>query len=132
MTTEAKIQVLCVDDEPMLLDLTKTFLERGGEVEVEICDDSGQALHKVRDNSYDVIVSDYQMPGLDGISFLKAIRSMGIEIPFVVFTGRGRESVAMEALNNGADFYLHKGGDPRSQFAELNNVINLLYSRRRS
>ncbi|MDD3399199.1 MAG: PAS domain-containing protein [Candidatus Methanomethylophilaceae archaeon] len=132
MTTEAKIQVLCVDDEPMLLDLTKTFLEREGGVEVEICDDSGQALRKVRDNSYDVIVSDYQMPGLDGISFLKAIRSMGIEIPFVVFTGRGRESVAMEALNNGADFYLHKGGDPRSQFAELNNVINLLYSRRRS
>lgn len=132
MSSETKIQVLCVDDEPMLLDLTKTYLEKGGSIEVDTCEDANQALDRLERHDYDIVISDYQMPGIDGIKLLKSIRALDIDVPFVVFTGRGRETVAMEALNNGADFYLQKGGDPQSQFAELVNVINLLYSRRRS
>ncbi|MFW5928045.1 MAG: PAS domain S-box protein, partial [Thermoplasmatota archaeon] len=45
-------------------------------------------------------------------------------IPFIVFTGKGREAVAMEALNLGADRYLHKGGDPRSQYGILAQAIS--------
>ena len=64
---------------------------------------------------YEVIVSDYQMPGMNGIEFLKRLRSQLGHIPFILFTGRGREEVAIEALNCGADFYLQKGGDPFRQ-----------------
>ena len=132
MSSETKIQVLCVDDEPMLLDLTKTYLEKSGSIEVDTCEDANLALDKLEKHDYDIVISDYQMPGIDGIKLLKSIRALDIDVPFVVFTGRGRETVAIEALNNGADFYLQKGGDPRSQFAELSNVINVLHSRRRS
>ena len=53
----------------------------------------------------DVIVSDYQLPDMDGITLLKTLRNTGSRIPFIVFTGRSREQVVIEALNNGADFF---------------------------
>jgi len=78
---------------------------------------------------YDVIISDYEMTGLNGVAFLRRLRSSGDRTPFILFTGRGREVVAIEALNSGADFYLQKGGDPKSQFAELVNMIRHLMQR---
>jgi len=132
MTSVAKINVLYVDDEPLLLDLTKTYLEQGGDINVVTCDDSRKALLSALSTEYDVMVSDYQMPEMDGIELLKKVKEDRSDLPFIIFTGRGREEVAINALNNGADFYLQKGGDPRSQFAELANVIKVLHTRRTS
>jgi len=72
------------------------------------------------------------MPGMDGIEFLKQIRSSGNSIPFIIFTGRGREEVVIEAINSGADFYLQKGGDPNSQFAELSHKVKIAVERKRA
>jgi CheY-like chemotaxis protein len=72
---------------------------------------------------FDAVISDYQMPGMGGIELLKAVRSKGSNVPFVLFTGRGREDVAVAALNLGADFYIQKGGDPTAQYAELRNAV---------
>ena len=72
------------------------------------------------------------MPGMDGIEFLKQIRSSGNSIPFIIFTGRGREEVVIEAINSGADFYLQKGGDPNSQFAELSHKLKIAVERKRA
>jgi PAS domain S-box-containing protein len=118
-----KITVLYVDDEPALLELTTLFLGRDGDLAIDTALSAKLALRKLIGNSYDVIVADYLMPGMDGIEFLKVLRASGCTIPFIIFTGKGREAVAIEALNSGADFYLQKGGDPKSQFAELGNMI---------
>jgi len=67
---------------------------------------------------------------MDGIAFLKKTREISDLIPFILFTGRGREEVVIEAINNGADFYLQKGGEPVSQFAELAHKIRLAIRRR--
>lgn len=115
--------VLYVDDEKDLLTLAKIFLEREGDFTVFTVDSADAALENLATCTYDAIVSDYQMPGMDGIAFLKQIRSEGRDTPFILFTGRGREEVVIEAFNNGADFYLHKGGEPRSQFVELAHKI---------
>ena len=64
------------------------------------------------------------MPEMDGIEFLKKVRNWGIEVPFILFTGRGHEEVVIQALNEGADFYLQKGGDPKPQFAGLFHKIH--------
>ena len=69
------------------------------------------------------------MPHMDGIEFLKRIRATKGNLPFILFTGKGREEVVIEAINYGADFYLQKGGDPRSQFAELAHKIRQLVRR---
>ena len=125
-------RVLYVDDEPILLDLGKRFLEREGQYFVDTITTAPDALSLLNTKNYDVIVADYQMPGMDGIELLKAIRSSANTIPFILFTGRGREEVVIQALNEGADFYLQKGGEPRSQFAELSNKIQYAIMRRRT
>lgn len=126
------ISVLYVDDEPALLDVSKQYLERSGEFTVDTLDSASEALGTLSRTTYDAIVSDYQMPVMDGIMFLKKLRSSGNTTPFIIFTGKGREEVAIEALNCGADFYLQKGGDPRSQFAELMHKIKQAVSRKKA
>ena len=115
--------VLYVDDEPMLLELAKIFLERTGDFRVDTLMSATAALDTLTRTSYDCIISDYQMPVMDGIVFLKTVRSKGNIAPFIIFTGKGREEVVIEALNSGADFYLQKGGDPKAQFVELAHKI---------
>lgn len=126
------ISVLYVDDEPALLDVSKQFLERSGEFAVDTCESAGKALEALPKKAYDAIISDYQMPVMDGIVFLKTIRASGITTPFIIFTGKGREQVAIEALNSGADFYIQKGGDPKSQFTELMHKIHQAVARKKA
>jgi PAS domain S-box-containing protein len=124
------ISVLFVDDEPALLEITRLFLERSGEMTVETSRSALDALNKLKNKAYDAIVSDYEMPMMDGIVFLKILRAQGDQTPFIIFTGKGREHVVVEALNNRADFYLQKGQDPRSQFAALDGMIRQAIQRK--
>ncbi|MDD4137438.1 MAG: response regulator [Methanoregula sp.] len=117
------IHVLYVDDEPDLLVLGKIFLEKPGAMTVGTATSARQALEMLEQYPYDAVVSDFQMPEMNGISFLKHIRTDFGNLPFILFTGKGREEVVIDALNNGADFYLQKGGDPKSQFIELHHKI---------
>ncbi len=124
--------VLYVDDERDLLELGKLFLEQSPEFHVEIALSAKDALASPAIRSFDAIVSDYQMPDIDGIEFLKAVRGQFGDVPFILFTGRGREDVVIDAINHGADFYLQKGGDVKSQFAELSHKIRQAVARRRA
>jgi len=72
------------------------------------------------------------MPGTNGIEFLKILREAGNDIPFVIFTGRGREEVVIDAINSGVDFYIQKGRDPKSQYAELIHKVRSAVRRRRT
>ena len=124
------IRVLLVDDEPALLDISRIFLERDTRFSVETAPSGDLALELLENVFFDAIVSDYQMPGMDGLALLSRVREQGNPIPFIILTGRGREEVVIEALNLGADFYLQKGGDPKSQFAELTSKIIHAVSKR--
>lgn len=124
--------VLYVDDEPALLEIGKLFLERSHQFHVDTVSSAHEALQILKSTSYDAIVSDYQMPGMDGIALLKAIRAEFPELPFIIFTGKGREEVVIEAFNSGADFYLQKGGTPTPQFLELGHKITAAVCRRQA
>jgi len=126
------ISLLYVDDEPDLLDLCKLFLEREGEFSVVTVTSAKEGIQILAAGMIDAIVSDYQMPGMDGIEFLKQVRKEFKDIPFILFTGKGREEVVIEAIENGADFYLQKGGDPRAQFSELSHKIRQAFRRKKA
>ena len=123
VTRWCMFHILVIDDEPALLELPRIYLEQFGDLEVEPTSSPLQGLDMLSKASYDAIVADYRMPEMDGIALLKEVRRRGITIPFIVFSGYGREEVVIEALNCGADFYLQKNGNPSAQFAELRNMI---------
>jgi PAS domain S-box-containing protein len=124
------ISLLYVDDEQVLLDLVKEFLERGGAFEVDIAHSAEEALGLLKKRNYEGVISDYQMPEMDGIELLQSIRSHYPDIPFILFTGKGREEIVIQAIDAGADYYVQKGGEARSQFRELSHKIKLAVEKR--
>ena len=126
------IHTLYVDDEEGLLDLAKVFLEHSGQLRVDTFLSVNEAEEAMKLKNYDAVISDYQMAGTDGIEFLKRLRAEGNDIPFILFTGRGREEVVIQALNSGANFYLQKGGDTRSQYVELEHKVKEAVEKRKA
>jgi len=124
--------VFYVDDEPDFLKLGKIYLELSGDLSIDTATSAQDMLESGFIHSCDAIISDYQMPKMDGIVFLKQVRARFGEIPFILFTGKGREEIVIEAINNGADFYIQKGGNPESQFIELEHKIKMAVERHRA
>ena len=79
--------VLYVDDEPGLLEIGKLFLEEDGQFIVDTISSATDALALLDTKVYDAIISDYHMPVMDGVEFLKKVRTSGNTIPFILFTG---------------------------------------------
>ncbi len=114
---QQEIDVLLLDDEEGFLEQEKIFLQRNNEkINPEAVTSPEESLKILENNSYDCIVSDYQMPNINGLKLLKKVKKeQELDIPFIIFTGKGRKEVAIEALNLGADRYLQKGGDPKGR-----------------
>lgn len=126
-----KMKVLFVDDEKILLTQTKIFLGKSDyDFEVDLASDVEEALRQIEEKKYDAVISDYEMEGRDGLDLLEAIRENNAELPFIMFTGKGDERVAQEALNLGADRYIRKKSDARSQYHKLEEaLVELIWDR---
>ncbi|NUB92259.1 PAS domain S-box protein [Haloterrigena sp. SYSU A121-1] len=117
------VRILLVDDDPSLAELAATVLEREDDrFSVETVAGAGEGLAFLADHEVDCVVSDYDMPGRDGIAFLEAVRADYPDLPFLLFTGKGSEAVASEAISAGVTDYLRKESTT-SQYAVLANRI---------
>ncbi|MHA2232268.1 MAG: response regulator, partial [Candidatus Hodarchaeales archaeon] len=124
------LRVLFVDDDENFLVLAQKLLARQ-EPAFEIVTtpsphDALQELTQKTSVPFSAVVADYQMPSMSGLELLENLRREGNAIPFIMFTGRGREEIAMQALNLGADHYLKKEGEPNALYAELAHIIKRL------
>ncbi len=113
------LSVLLIDDEPALLEVLKPFIERSGEIRVHTEQSSTGALKILTEKSFDAIIVDYSLPDINGIDFLKILRSKGDTTPVIIFTGVGHERTAIDAINYGANFFLKKEEDPQKLFHDL-------------
>lgn len=126
-----RIQVLHVDDDPSLLDLTAEFLEREDDrFALSTATSVDEGLDYLKDCPPDCIISDYDMPRQNGIEFLENVREEYSELPFILFTGKGSEEVASNAISNGATDYLHKGSGTDQYELLANRIRNAVQGHR--
>ncbi len=118
------IRILHVDDDSSMLEMSKQILMDMGNFEIDYACCVEEAFKKLAVCNYDAVISDYEMPQKDGLQFLKELRNLNNEIPFILFTGKGREEVSIKALNLGADGYFNKQGNPETVYGELAYGIN--------
>jgi len=123
------IRVLHVDDDRSFVETAKCILEDEGPFHIETASSVDEALTKITNNTYDVIISDYEMPNKNGLHLLKELKTSGNKTPFILFTGKGREEIVVDALNLGADRYIDKHGDPRVVYAELSAAIRQIHEK---
>ncbi|PKG33206.1 hybrid sensor histidine kinase/response regulator [Methanoregula sp.] len=124
------LRILGVDDDPALLEDCKRSLNETGLFTIDTATSAGTAMQMHNAAPYDLIFSEYPMPEMNGIPFVKALREQGDTTPFIIFTGRGSEEVVMHALGHGADGYVKKGGAHGEQFARLTNSIHRVMEKR--
>lgn len=125
------IRVLHVDDNREFLDLAAEALSREGPFEVTTETDPAAAVERFEADSFDAVVSDYEMPGMDGVELLGEIRDRDRDVPCLVFTGKGSEAVASEAFSVGVTDYLQKATG-LDQFTLLANRLENAVARART
>ncbi|OGG44703.1 MAG: hypothetical protein A3F84_28785 [Candidatus Handelsmanbacteria bacterium RIFCSPLOWO2_12_FULL_64_10] len=101
------MNILMADDDPTVLKTVGTFLSARGH-RVRTASDGSEALRLMAEETPDLVISDIQMPGMDGIAFLKAIRGQFPDLPVILMTGYATVETAVAALRNRAYDYLKK------------------------
>ena len=119
------IRILHVDDDQALVEMAAEFLRRENDqfdCATEVAPE--RALERLREEPFDCVVSDYDMPGMDGLAFLEAVRDENPELPFILFTGKGSEEIASEAIASGVTGYLQKEGNVEQYTVLANRIVN--------
>ena len=130
-----KIRVLVIDDDEDLLFLAGKFLTREDErIQLVSATTDQEALRLIEEEEFDAIVCDHFLghDSMTGLELLEWTREFNPHIPFIIFTGRSQEAVAIRALNLGADYYLKKGTEEfRELFSQLASRITTEVEARR-
>ena len=126
-STPERVTVLHVDDREDLVDTTALYLERKeASFDVHTATDVQTALSLVEEQCLDCIISDYDMPGRNGLDFLDELREDYPDLPFILYTGKGSEEIASRAISNGVDEYIQKETGTDQYTVLANRVRNLV------
>jgi len=129
--TSESIRVLYVDDEPSFAEMAATFLEREDDrFDVETVTAGAEGLERLVDETFSCVVSDYDMPGQNGIEFLETVREDHPDLPFILFTGKGSEEVASDAISAGVTDYLQKKRNTDQYALLANRILNAVDAHR--
>ena len=119
------IHVLHVDDQVDFCELVSTFLHREDDrISVRSANGVESGLDVLHDHEVDCIVSDHDFPDRSGLEFLQTVRESHPEIPFILYTGKGSEAVASEAISAGVTDYMQKGSGTDQYAVLANRIVN--------
>jgi putative two-component system response regulator len=123
MPGHARPRVLCVDDEPVILQVLRRLLVAQG-FEAVICNDPQTAASTFEGGSFDVVVTDFTMPVMDGLTLMRSLRARQPDIPVVIVTGQGTVETAVQALREGASGMLFKPFSGEELLAEVRRALS--------
>jgi len=116
------MKVLLVDDSPTMRNIQKNVLAKIGATAIVEAADGAEALAHLRKSRFDLVLTDWDMPKMDGLEFVKAVRAAGIEVFMLMVATRARKAHVLEALLAGVDGYVLKPFSPRTLKAKIKSV----------
>ena len=123
------IRVLHIDDDETQQEFLKIFVEIDKAIKITSIKSATDALQIIQAGTHDCLITDYDMPEIDGISLVKKIRKTS-NIPIIIYTGRGSEEVAERAFEAGVDDYIRKEQTP-AHYQLVSNRIRQVVERKR-
>ncbi|GCF12588.1 hypothetical protein Harman_05230 [Haloarcula mannanilytica] len=133
MTSENNIRTLVVDDSDFFAEMTADTLTQQHDIDSVAANSADEALDRLDAEGFDCVVSDYEMPEMDGLELLESIRETNSSIPFILLTGRGDEETASAAIKAGvADYLLKLEVVEDKQYGRLANRIENVVSQERT
>jgi two-component system chemotaxis response regulator CheY len=122
---DLQMKVLTVDDFPTMRRIVKTLLRQLGYTNVSEAEDGQAALTKLKQEKFDLVLLDWNMPRMTGLELLKAIRADDAlrEIPVVMITAEGRKEDVLEAVKAGVNNFIVKPFTAETLEEKLNKVL---------
>jgi two-component system chemotaxis response regulator CheY len=122
------VKVLLVDDQNSVRQMARITLEEIGFRQISEAENGVQAMHTASLQPIDLIISDYNMPEMDGLALLRAVRSHPVvrKVPFILLTGRGDRELVVKAAEAGVNNYLVKPFTPAVLREKIEQVMGKL------
>ena len=118
-------RVLVIDDELDMLMLLRMIIEDNTDYEVETTNNPSEALKMIRENDYDLIISDLKMPGMDGLELCDEVREIDQDLPLIMITAYGSLETSEEAMKKGVADFITKPFRKDSILFTMNRVLEL-------
>jgi CheY-like chemotaxis protein len=127
----SQIRVLHVDDAPELVEMNRRQLAAYDErIELEVTRSVADGRERLAEDAFDCLVSDYEMPGTNGIEFCETLREEDIELPFILYTSTPSDAVATAALSAGVTDYVQKERGTAHLSILANAIVTAVESQR--
>jgi DNA-binding NtrC family response regulator len=122
------VSIIHVDDQDCILDISKKILERRKNISVDSYSHPSQIIQALQTKMYHMIISDYEMPEMDGITLLQEVRQINPVIPFIFFSGRDIQEIKPKTIHYNNVFYVQKTGNIDQIYTSLFLLINQITS----
>jgi CheY-like chemotaxis protein len=120
------VKIFHLDDESFYLELTREIMMAyDGDIEIETSTSPAEAVERVKAAEPDCVLSDYRMPGMDGIEFTRRLREHS-GVPVILYTHYSDEGVAREAFKAGVNDYVRKANDAEHFIVLLKRIRNVV------
>jgi len=117
------ITIIAVDDEPAFCEMLSIYLEDFGNFKTIAYTSPNEAYVRIMSGDADAVITDYMMEDMDGISFIKKVKSVNPDIPFLLLTARDDKEIILQAMDAGADFIQFKSEEPARLFPDIAQKI---------